>query len=358
MNVWRWFHGQMNALVEAGEEPLADTAQGFARLCAHGATAEVESSYPELLAAARRLELPWLEVFVRHWYLQFKLGLQNDVDAGLPEAVRLLEFAHRDECRECPQSVCAVQDLAIAYGMADGPAYAVERRQVCAETLERIDPSWPCFDCLSGEYGYALLDQGRSAETVEYLDAQARRLRSETGDSLSGYSSVCLACAHLEQGNPEAAGRLLGRRFPTSSEAVELRRQSLRSRVLAALGRQDRAREALPGWDAVRALPAVAPDWARAIRDLVAAEAVNPGSREARGWVRQLLTLARGVAQRGGVRPAFDVTAIAVELALDSEQPQAVSQGLELLRSLLPRLRQPCGADQQLTRLERRVRGS
>ncbi len=150
-------------------------------------------------------------------YLQFKLGLQNDVDAGLPEAVRLLEFAHRDECRDCPQSVCAVQDLAIAYGMADGPAYAAERRQVCAETLERIDPGWPCFDCLSGEYGYALLDQGRFAEAVEYLDAQARRLRAETGDSLSGYSTLCLARAHLEQGNPEAARKLSIRRFPTSS---------------------------------------------------------------------------------------------------------------------------------------------
>ena len=53
--------------------------------------------------------------------------------AGAPLTI---EFANRDETRECPQSVCVTQDLAGCYAKLDGPGYAQERLDVARETLE------------------------------------------------------------------------------------------------------------------------------------------------------------------------------------------------------------------------------
>ena len=95
----------------------------------------------------------------------------------LPEAVSLLEFAHRDANRACPQSVCTTQDLAVTYGLIDGKGYQQQRLNVAAETLERIDPSWPCFTCISSEYADALLADGRHEEAIVFLEEQYDKLR-------------------------------------------------------------------------------------------------------------------------------------------------------------------------------------
>src|SRR5262249_47177092 len=125
-----------------------------------GDEARVRAAIPRLVAAARRTNLPWVEVYARHWGLQSSVARHLRLREGLREAVSLVERASRPDAARCPQSVCAVQDLCLAYAYTDGPGYAREREQVARETLERIDRSWSCYRCIYGELSSALVDAG------------------------------------------------------------------------------------------------------------------------------------------------------------------------------------------------------
>ena len=120
----------------------------------------------EVTGLAREHNLPWLEVFATHWYLQYRVAGREQGGTHLTEAVRAFEIAHRPENAECPQSICTAQDLCIAYGDVDGPGFAEERLAASRSTLERIDPTWPCYDCISSEIGSALLDAERYDEAL------------------------------------------------------------------------------------------------------------------------------------------------------------------------------------------------
>ncbi|HEY1175643.1 MAG TPA: hypothetical protein VGF17_05770, partial [Phytomonospora sp.] len=79
-----------------------------------------------------------------------------------PEATSLLEFAHREETKDCPQSVCVVQDFCIAHA--------------------RIEPSRNCFDCLTREYSYALNDDGRTQEALGFIEEAEGKHRAAGGE--------------------------------------------------------------------------------------------------------------------------------------------------------------------------------
>ena len=159
MDIWRWVAETQIELFESGQYRLAQLVEGLSHAVCDGRHSQVDSIVPEALALARAIKNPWLEVFIRHWYMQSKVFHRYEVADALPEAVRLLEFANREETRQCPQSVCVTQDLAQCYAQLDGPGYVEERRGVAGETLDRIDPSWPCFRCISAEYAGALCDE-------------------------------------------------------------------------------------------------------------------------------------------------------------------------------------------------------
>src|SRR5258705_11715728 len=116
MDIWEWFHKSMSSLRGSGQARLAELADDLSSACCDGHHDRVENIVPEALALARAAKQPWLELYLRHWLLQSRVLHRHDVSRDtLAQAVSLVEFASRAEARDCPQSVCAVQDLASAY---------------------------------------------------------------------------------------------------------------------------------------------------------------------------------------------------------------------------------------------------
>ncbi|MFD0528914.1 hypothetical protein ACFQ1I_21305 [Kitasatospora arboriphila] len=159
-DIWAWVRDTHEQLSEAGHHRLAAALVEIAGHAVEGRNEQLDAMYPEALASARALGLPWVEVFLRHWRMQNLLNKRHQGEAAMAEAVDLLEFAHREETASCPQSVCAVQDFTICHANIDGPGYVAERLAVLEETLARVEPARACFDCLSREYADTLEDDG------------------------------------------------------------------------------------------------------------------------------------------------------------------------------------------------------
>ena len=165
-DIWQW----LNSAVEQhgiGQELQGAYAQLFGSSEAFD-EAGVRQARDQFVELSKRHNLPWLEVFGNHWYLQFQLTDLCMGEACLDEAVSAFEFAHRPENVDCPQSVCTAQDLCIAYANVDGPGYAEQRLAASRETLERIDPTWPCFDCINREMAEALEDTEQYDALIEF----------------------------------------------------------------------------------------------------------------------------------------------------------------------------------------------
>ena len=186
MDIWKWVDDLQGELFKQGEHRLArsiDLVPEYAYTDEHDA---LDALYPEALAGARRLGLPWLEIYLRHWHLRSRVGRRMEAGRWLGEAVDLLEFAHRPQHVDCPQSVCATQDVAGAYEIQDHVGFAPERMQVAREALERITPRWQCFLCISDDYANALIDAGRPQEALRFLDEQAAAITGAENPAVGG----------------------------------------------------------------------------------------------------------------------------------------------------------------------------
>lgn len=345
MDIWAWVFRTREDLQGSGNERLAELMGEIPTAVVENRNDEVDALVPEALGLARSLNLDWVEIFLRHWHLQAREGGYEVV----PEAVELLEFSHRDEHRDCPQSVCTVQDLARAYRGADGPGYVQERLDVANETLARIDPSWPCFQCISIERATALLDIGRNEDALTTVE-DMRRQQTAAGSGPSAESCVD-AEALLQLGRAEEALRRLdeGDRRDRDRETTFSRfRRLRRTRVLAALGRTEEAAETLLPFDLVLADPSFAWYWA----DGVAALA-DAGARE-NDWLlgaalEQLL--ARQV-ERGRAWDGVRIAAIHGGLALARGARSTAAHALDTGRTLASRLRDPARGESVLEALE------
>lgn len=172
MDIWEWVGEVREDLREAGHERLAFIVEELPGLVCGGHHTQAEALVPEGLALARGLDHPWLEIFLRHWLAQSRVVRRHDVTSGLEEVIHLLDFAHGERTAACPQSVCVTQDVCMAYGVMDGPGYAEERLAAAAEAIERIDVTWPCFQCISTEHAAALLDAERYQDAESYCRKQ------------------------------------------------------------------------------------------------------------------------------------------------------------------------------------------
>jgi hypothetical protein len=151
MDIWDWVGRATVELRNQGNERLADAMEQIPSLAVGDHHAKLDQIYPEALGLAKKESNPWIEVFVRHWYLQSQILHRHNVTGMLDEAIDLLEFSSRENTKDCPQSVCAVQDLANCYAKKDGPAFVEERIAVSTETLSKINPAWPCYECIAAE---------------------------------------------------------------------------------------------------------------------------------------------------------------------------------------------------------------
>ncbi|MCF6319312.1 MAG: hypothetical protein L3J83_08550, partial [Proteobacteria bacterium] len=169
MNIWEWTFAANTELRKNGNTRLADIMENLPNYVCNDNHDKVDLIYPEALSLAKKQDNPWVEIFIRHWYLQSQVLHRHNVTDMLSEAVDLLEFSSRDNNSDCPQSICVVQDLANTYAQKDGPAFIEERKAIALETLERIDPSWPCYDCIGDEYISALVDEKQLDEAMDRI---------------------------------------------------------------------------------------------------------------------------------------------------------------------------------------------
>lgn len=317
-DVWGWVHDTHEQLVEAGQHRLATALVEIAGYAVDGRNEQLDAMYPEALASARALGLPWVEVFLRHWRLQNLLNKRHQGEQAMTEAVSLLEFAHREETASCPQSVCAVQDFTICHANIDGPGYVPERLAVLEEVLERVEPARACFDCLSREYADTLEDDGRAEAALAHLDRAQTRIQA-AGERVSlSFGQARAGALHKLGRYPEALAAL-----DAAVQAHTAARQVLdeddhrklgviRARALAALGRHEEALAQLPPVAQADGYADIRHRWADAVEQLVAADRypndAGLGVRLAH-WVSYLDAA-------GSHRPCLDLALIAGRLAV------------------------------------------
>ncbi|WP_316522904.1 tetratricopeptide repeat protein [Kitasatospora brasiliensis] len=317
-DIWAWVRDTHRQLAEAGHHRLAEAIIELPEHAGQGRNDQLDALYPEAVAAARSLGLPWVEVYLRHWRMQNLLNKRQQGEAALPEAVDLLDFAHREETASCPQSVCVVQDFAICHARVDGPGYVAERLAVVGETLERIEPARACYDCLSREYSDALEDDGREAEALAYLDSAANRMRAAGQQVSLRFQQARAGTLHLLGRHEEVLELLAAAEQAEQKQGRRLDERDerwgalLRARAFAALGRTEEALALLPERAEAEQHADLRGTWTQTVELLVAAGAwENDAALGAvlAGWAGYL----DGV---GAHRPCVDQLLAAGRLAL------------------------------------------
>ncbi|UJB21638.1 MULTISPECIES: tetratricopeptide repeat protein [Lysobacter] len=353
MDIFDWIEDLSEELREAGQYRVVELINRIPHELHDNHPERVEAMLPEALAAARALQNPWLEVFFRHWGLQNRMRNLAEGEKALPEAVSLLEFAHRDETQQCPQSVCVTQDIAICYGNVDGPGWVPERLALSEETLARIEPSRNCYDCISREYALALMDGGRADEAVTYLQAQARNMLRDGGEPGVAYRET-QAGALFRAGRCEQALAALDaieeEELDDDDDGDRLSRATFRALILARLGRMDEAWDALPPYGPT-VVPLLYPNWSEAVALIAAAKP------EHNHWQlgRLLATMVSHMDRVGAHRRCIELALRHGELALLRKAGWTARRALAIARRHLPLLRSDLGAGELIAAFAARV---
>jgi tetratricopeptide (TPR) repeat protein len=340
------------ALREAGETRLADIIDALPNATVNDDHARVDAMVPEGLALAARVKNRWLEVFIRHWYLQSRVLHRVQVGSSLADAVKLVDLAHEEWARGCPQSVCAVQDLSSCYAYIDGPGFAAERLAVTEETLARIDPSWGCFQCISMEKVGALRDQGRDEEALRFIDAQIAALEraGEPPRDLFVAKRMRVLDALGRTAEALAYGENTLSAEP-DSRTTQRTLQTLRAKLLAGLGRMKEATEALPTAGELEQDPSEYARWAEVVALLAPAGAMP------NDWHlgRTLMAFASRLSAQGAVRPAIEVWVVHAELAIHRRAQFVAEEAVARIEALCPGLVAPGDMPAQIAALRTRV---
>lgn len=357
MDIWEWFGEETRMLTRDGHTRLVRGLMRLPSLVCDDRHDEVDALVPELLAGVRGLGRPWLEVFVRHWHLQSRVLHRSEGESALAEAVSLVDFSHRDAHRGCPQSVCSVQDLTVCYSFTDGPGYAEERLSVTDETLDRIDPSWSCFGCISGERADALLDMGRAEEGLAFLERQVAA-RVVAGRKDADWSTA-----------PESRMALLGHlgRFDELLRFIDLcdkgerddahdlvRRRIMRARAFVGLGRIDEAKAVFPAVEEIEPTPVFYGRWTAIARDLAEASAFTNDAalgRTLRAFTARLL-------RQGVYRETLHLVEHAGTLALLRGAPHVARRALASMKQIAAKLRKPLDALDRIAKLEQAIKAA
>lgn len=353
MDIFQWIEDLSDELNEAGQYRLVELINRIPHELHDNHPERVEAMLPEALAAARALQHPWLEVFFRHWGLQNRMRNLAEGEKALPEAVSLLEFAHRDQTQQCPQSVCVTQDIAICYGNVDGPGWVPERLAVSEETLARIEPSRACYDCISREYALALMDDGRAGEAIGYLQTQEQNMRRDGAEPGVAYRETQAAALFRAGRYDEALAGLASidaDDMLDDDDGDRLSRQTFRALILARQGRIDEAWEALPEYGPL-IVPLLYPRWSEAVALIAQARPEHNHWRLG----RLLMSMAAHMDQGGAHRRCIELALRHGELALLRNAPWSARRALELARRHQPKLRADLGAAAQIDAFAARI---
>ncbi|HEC85721.1 MAG: hypothetical protein DRR19_15070 [Candidatus Parabeggiatoa sp. nov. 1] len=352
MDIWKWVSETQAELTHQGHHRLVHLMEMLSYSTVTENHVQVDALVPEALALARSIKNHWIEVFIRHWHLQSRVLSRYDVTDMLPEAVSLLEFAHRDETRGCPQSICAVQDLTNCCGVADGPGYVEERLAIAKETLAKIDVTWPCFICISDEYASALVDGKRYEEALTFLkqQAQALLLANQYEAHLELRDSEIKALIRLQRYEEAyAINQLAYKRDENKSDI--LRTAIVDACITAYIGRYEEGKQALPDFATIAPTPSYYLNWAEAAK-LLAEAGVIPNDCHLDAQFQQM---SDKLSHNGVVREAFTIALWQAELALKREQSKTATGCCERAEALIPRLRKPLDAPQLLAEMRAKI---
>lgn len=335
MDIWTWVDAAHRDLEESGEDQLADWVFDIPHGVCYLEFDEVEAALPAAINRARSLRLPWLEVFFRHWNLQYQVFTRHRVTDLMQEATALLEFSHRDETIECPQSICVVQDFCHCFALADGPGYVEERKRVAKEALARINPKWPCYSCISAEYAYALFDEGDFNGMARYLHEANEAMGGDRHCIRDSALHTTLETALLHGGHYSEALRVSS--LPLDNEGgagkrVALLRQITRARILMGLRRWSDAAATLPVFEAIRDVEETYHPWIQAV-----AEQHEGGHRNIdKTLLDQCMTMASTLAENGVGRKATEAYIICCKMAAEfaDVKEQALAKATEVAKGL------------------------
>jgi len=352
MNIWAWVEQAHEELRAQGQERLAHLLYKLPEAVCADQHAQVEALVPEALALARATRNPWLEIFVRHWHLQSRVLKRMEAGA-LAEAVSLVEFSHRPENRDCPQSVCTTQDLASCYTCADGPGYAPERLALAGETLQRLTPNWACFVCVSSEYAEALVDSGRHQEALDFLDTQERAVgthQSTAKERQRLFRWRFWSLFHL--GRYDQALSCAQKALDILDDIHLLdHARILKALALAALNRPDEAMDCLPSLEEVGSTVSFYEPMAITLERLVPLGTVaNDLALD-----RVLRRFQRALQNNRVVRVALEMALRRARLALARGRRGSARRCLQEAEALLPQLRAPLNAPHQIAELRSQV---
>ncbi|WP_432931611.1 tetratricopeptide repeat protein [Microbispora sp. CA-135349] len=314
VDIWAWVGGTQRELHEAGNTGLAMALGDVPAQALEGRFAQLDVVAPAIAQHAGSLEKPWLEFFARYWHLLGRVGDRAMGAVALDDAASLVDFAQRDDVRDCPAAPGAVELLTMTQANADGPGYAEIRLAALNTALDGVTPDSLAFPGLATQYVAALMDAGQAAEAVAYAEAAVERLRG-AGREASWELGAASARALLAAGRPEDALTALdaSTEFKPDDPVAKGRREALlRSQVLAALGRMQEAVDALPDLDVVGDHAREWVEWAHTVRMLAS------GGSIANTWqlgriLRQWMTYFENV---GGHRARFELALTAGHLAV------------------------------------------
>ena len=339
MDNYAWVSELAEKLHEQGQERLAHLIHDIPTQKFEGNHALVEALVPEALAASRSLEIPWLDVYFKHWLCASRIE-RHQGEVLLSEVVSAYESAHQDKTQGCPQSVCVTQDLVGTYANVDGPGWAQERIAACDETLARIDPSWSCHGCISVERATAMADAGQPREALLYLRSQ-REEQLRAGEEASSFFVLTELEQCLTLNEPQAALKLLDdseEKSDEDDESEQMSRQLLRCRALAMAGQIDEAVKLLPDFDEVQVEKYLL--WTRAA---VALARANP-EHDTRVLGRGLWTVIEHLHGVGSHRLLIDCALAQVEFSVARGMTWLADLAVTRAREHVPLLREDLGA--------------
>jgi hypothetical protein len=353
MNIWAWIEDTQRELEEAGHHRLARIIEDLPEVATRGTAAELAALRDEAVAGARAINNPWLEVYFRHWEMQGRINNHNEAESALKDVIATFEFAHRHDTEQCPQSICVTQDVALIYSNVDGPGWANARIEVCEETLARITPDWPCYECICTERGDALQDAGRYEEAFAQFATTSTAMRAN-GNRPRSQVPRGQARARLALGDAKEALRLVREARQRAGDEDEdedevAKCDIVEAQCLTALGQLEAAWARLPAFEDLKV--AQREGWAKAALPLC--EALPRHNTAELG--QDLGMLLHTLHGNGAHRDVITVANTQIRLAVLRGARALAQCTLEIATKHLPLLQASLGAEELLADLARQV---
>ena len=349
MDIWEWVEDLQAELHEQGQGHLAEALMELP-VAATDDDPRADALAPELLAAAKTMNNEWLEVYTRHWHLQYLVSSHQKADALLGYAVEALEKAHREETRECPQAVCTTQDLSFVYETIDAVGYAPEREAVCRESLLRVTPEWNCYDCLSRELADAVADQGRVDEARDVIETSLREMTAVGETPSTAYPALRARAANLA-GNYELALQLCqeAEGNPYEQDRHRVNRHLQQTTAHRNLGQLEEAVQMLPATEDVRGMRSILSNWAEELYALVRS-GILENHAQIGAALQSLLDYSSSV---GALRSVIVIGRIHGVLAAERNIGWVAEEAQKAMEAVVDQLPQDHGASAAIAEVER-----